>query len=183
MKYIAAGCAAIFLVCLVAVWALGPVVQEAAHRRELGRGTQTFVEFFFPLDGLYDDLATACGDIAVGDVVFEQDVTLKYAGPYAIDLRTTNPPPMPLPDWDSDPKVVVLITPPNSDPIVAETRKFEFPFWGRDHGLTLHHFDTPGEIPLDQPVNFRVVVERPPNSFVELYGSAVEVVLRRRSSE
>lgn len=183
MKAAALGCTLILLAFLLILFILGPHFQQAAHRRSLGRGVQTIVELNWPKDDLYEDLAVASGNLAAGNVIFDRSVTLKYAGPYVIKMRTTTRPSSLLPESIRDPRVNIVITPPNGEHISTEIQELNSPYWGRDFGFILHWFDAPGEIPLDQPVHILVVVENPSEEFINFYGSDVVVALSRASSE
>jgi hypothetical protein len=183
MKRLAFGCVTILVVALIAVFIFGPYIQTAAHRRTFGRGAQTVVELLFPFNDLFEDLAAVKGDISVGKVVLDEVIVLRYAGPYAIDLRTTKRPQNPLPDSVTPPEIVISMTFAGVDPILSEIRELNSPFWGKTHGFMVYRFDAPGELPLDQPIGIRVVIEKAPDGFIELYGPDVEVAVGRQSSE
>jgi hypothetical protein len=183
MKIVAIVCVCLLLVSVIAVVYIAPQIQLAAHKRSLGRGTQTIMELLWPRNDLFDNLATVSGSLVDGDIVFDQNVTLKYAGPYAIRLETTNVPSNPLPELKNYPSISISITPPSGHETNTEVQKLISPYWGRSHGFLIHHFDAPGEIPLDLPINIKVTVKQPTEEFVAIYGTEVEIVLGRISSQ
>ena len=177
------GCLALVLVSVIAVVLLGPVAQEAAHRRELGRGVQTVAELLFPKNDLFDDLATIEVDLSVAPLVAERQITLRYAGPYAVQLRTGSEPPSPFPASVTPPTIRVWMTPAGGRTSHAAIETLTSPFWGRTHGFVVHRFDAPGPLPLDQPIKIRVAIEQPSEEFTKLCGSKVVVAIARSSSE
>ena len=162
-----------------------PSFRASAQRRELGRGMQSVVEFFFASDDLFVPLAHSNQGFSEGRATLVSTVEFRYAGPYSVDIRISKRPAFFVAAQRTNLTVSIRLT-PESGVHAAHTFEGQCAMpWGVDSlvSFTLNRFDVPTDLPMDVPIKAEVTVTGIPDDFFDHYGDTANIVIARASSE